>query len=128
MSKTDTVWLNTKKENVKLPAGQDLTADILIGYFKQARGKTLVRDSFKALNQKYSGKNTHFVAGMNQTAEKIDGSLTDSEANRNYKIELKLNRDQTALEVSIVKPEEGLRIGKATNSSLPKKMIFTKVK
>ncbi|MES2651051.1 MAG: DUF6705 family protein [Bacteroidota bacterium] len=126
INKSDTVWLKTKKENLKFSG--NFTVDALIGHFKQLKGKTVVRDSFKTHNEKKQVRSTGFSAGMNQSGNKIGGSLSDYEANKFYKIELILGEDQKSLTFSILTPLEGARIGTSTNSSIPKKMIFIKVK
>ncbi len=126
INKSDTVWLKTKKENVKFSG--NFSVDALVGRFKQLRGTTVVRDGFEAHYKEKQGRHTGFSAGMNQSGNKIGGSLGDYEANRSYKIELVLSEDQKSLSFSILGPEEGIRIGTSTNSSIPKQMVFKKVK
>lgn len=85
VNNSDTVWLKTSKENLKFPG--EIRADVLIGRFKQLKGKTVVRDGFKS-HYKATDKSTGFFAGMNQSGSKVTGSLGDYEANKFYKIDL----------------------------------------
>lgn len=125
VNKSDTIFLATKKENLKFSG--NLSVDALTGHFKQIKAKKIIRDGIKTSNQGKSSKVTKFTAGMNQSGNTITGSLEDHEANKAYKISIFLSDDQKSLTIVLTGPEEGIRLGNSSNSSIPKKMIFKRL-
>lgn len=121
-----------KKENVLLPMGNNIKADMLYGFHKYTQNNIVVENSTQYSNTSYTSKK-HTVSGMgdHNIPNKIGGGITHISKNKSIRYEIDY-LDSTHIKLIKLENSPGIKLNVSgqipydSSISLPQDIILTK--
>lgn len=122
-----------KKENVKLPFGNNIYADRIIGFHKYIDNGAAIENSTQYSSEAFSmqGNSTIYGSTENGNSNKLSGSMTHKSKNKSVNFEIEYI-DATHLKLVKLENREGMKINLPGQPpydwsiSLPQNIILTK--
>lgn len=122
-----------KKENVKLPFGNNIYADRIIGFHRYIDSGSIIENSTQYSSETFSmqGNSTIYGSTENGNPNKLSGGMTHKSKNKSVNFEIEYI-DSTHIRLVQLKNTSGIKVRKLTDPpfdssiGLPQNIILTK--